>query len=212
MKYDLHIHSKYSKDSISSPEKIIKIAKKNGLNGVAVTDHNTIRGGLETFKANCDDEFQVVVGTEIKTEYGDIIGLFLNEEIRSRNFEEVIDEIRSQGGLSVLAHPYRQYISPENLVNRVELIEAFNARSSKILNARSYKLARSFSKKVTAGSDAHCTFDVGRGLTIANCEIETALKNGMTEIKGMESNYYLSNGLSITIETMKKLRDNVIRG
>lgn len=210
MKYDLHIHSKYSYDSISAPDKIIKIAKKRGLSGIAVTDHNTIMGGLNTLKANRDREFKVVIGAEIKTEYGDVIGLFLNDEIKSRSFDTVIEEIRSQGGISILAHPYRQYKFPETLASRVDLLEGFNARSKKILNNKSYQLALSCNKSVTGGSDAHCTIDIGKGLTITNCEVETALRSGMVECEGMISNYYLAHGLSITIEKMKKLinKDN----
>lgn len=102
MKFDLHIHSKYSYDSLLRPGTIIKVAKKKGLDGVAITDHNTIRGGVEVLKVNKDDDFVVIVGSKIKTECGDVIGLFLTDEIRSRVFADVVGEIRSQGGLTVL--------------------------------------------------------------------------------------------------------------
>ncbi len=82
MMFDLHIHSKYSHDSYLSPPQIIKIAEKRGLDGIAITDHNTLKGGIETSKINNKDDFIVIVGSEIKTEYGDVIGLFLNEEIK----------------------------------------------------------------------------------------------------------------------------------
>ena len=60
MIYDLHVHSKYSRDSILSPEKIISVAKRKKLDGVAVTDHNTIRGGLAAFKLNKSRDFEVI--------------------------------------------------------------------------------------------------------------------------------------------------------
>jgi predicted metal-dependent phosphoesterase TrpH len=205
LKFDLHIHSKYSYDSLLSPERIIKIAKKKGLDGIAVTDHNTIKGGIETSKINRDKDFQVIVGAEIKTEYGDIIGLFLNEEIRTNKFEEVIGEIKSQGGLNVLAHPYRQYENPGEIVDRVGLVEAFNARSRKADNERAYGLAKKFKKLVTAGSDAHLAFEVGMGRTIVNNEVKEELKNGKTEIEGKESCYYLVHGLSVVMEKVKKV-------
>jgi len=131
MKFDLHIHSTYSYDSLLSPERIIKVAKRKGLHGVAITDHNTTKGGIEALKVEKGEDFQVIVGAEMKTEYSDIIGLFLEDEIRTSKFEEVIEEIKSQGGLSVLAHPYRQYKNPEEIVDRVDLVEGFNARSKK---------------------------------------------------------------------------------
>lgn len=204
MKFDLHIHSKYSYDSFLSPERIIKIAKKRGLDGVAVTDHNTIKGGVETAKINKGDNFIVSVGSEIKTEYGDIIGLFLNEEIESRIFMEVVEEIRDQDGLVVLAHPFRKGINfPIDLLKHVELIEAFNARSPKSLNARALELARKFNKSTTAGSDAHLGFEVGQGRTIISGDIRGALVEGRTVIEGEESNYYLVHGLSVGVEKIK---------
>lgn len=204
MKLDLHIHSKYSYDSFLSPERIIKIAKKRGLDGVAVTDHNTIKGGVETTKINKGDDFSVIVGSEIKTEYGDIIGLFLNEEIESRIFMEVVEEIRDQGGLVVLAHPFRKGITfPTDLLKYVDLIEGFNARSPKSLNARALELARKFNKSVTGGSDAHLGFEIGRGRTIGSGEIRGALVEGRTEIEGGESNYYLVHGLSVGMEKIR---------
>ena len=88
MKLDLHIHSKYSSDGVLDPEKIVKIAAKRGLNGVAITDHNTIIGGLKAKNYETED-FKVIVGSEISTERGEIIGLFLKEEIKPGNVQEV---------------------------------------------------------------------------------------------------------------------------
>lgn len=203
MKYDLHVHSKHSYDSFLDPEKIIKFAKKKGLSGLAITDHNTIRGGLETFKINKDENFRVVVGEEIKTEYGDISALFINEEIRVRNFEEVLDEIKSQGGLSVLVHPYRHYKYPEKIISRVDLVEGFNARSRQEDNRKALQIALKHNKPICAGSDVHIYFELGMGATIVTGEIEDCLRKGRSKIEGMESNYYLVHGLSVTIEKIK---------
>ena len=205
MKIDLHVHSKYSYDSLLSPERILKIAKKKGLDGIAVTDHDTVKGGLA---ANKIDKDFVIIGTEIRTEYGDVIGLFLNEEIKSNKFIEVVEEIREQDGLIVLAHPFRKGIKfPADLLKYVDLIEGFNARSRKGDNVRAYELARKFEKPIVAGSDAHLGFEVGRGRTIVNSESEVKkeLKKGKTEIEGEESNYYLVHGLSVTMEKVKGL-------
>lgn len=202
-KYDLHIHSKYSYDSLMDPEKIIKVAKKKGLNGIAITDHNTIKGGISTSKSNKDGNFHVIVGSEIKTEYGDVVGLFLNEEIRDHSFDNVIDEIKSQGGISVLAHPYRQYNAPERIIDKLNLVEGLNARSKAIHNVKAFKLADKFAKSMTAGSDAHVYFELGRGVVSVEENIEKALKNGSTKIEGSESNYYMVHGLSVLIEKIK---------
>ena len=104
--FDFHIHSKFSYDSLLSPKRIVRVAKKRGLDGIAITDHDTIKGALEASKFN--DSIYVIIGSEIRTEKGDVIGLFLNEEITSKYFDEVVDEIKSQGGLVVLPHPYKK--------------------------------------------------------------------------------------------------------
>jgi predicted metal-dependent phosphoesterase TrpH len=206
MKFDLHIHSKYSYDSFLSPENIIKIAKKRGLDGVAVTDHNTIKGGIETSKRNSINDFNVIVGSEIKTEYGDIIGLLLNEEVKSRIFIQVVEEIKNQGGLVILAHPFRKRIDfPIELLKYIELIEAFNARSSRNLNARALEFAGKFNKPMTAGSDAHLGFEIGQAHAHLSGDFRESLYKGDKEIYGKESNYYLVHGLSIGFEKIKKM-------
>jgi predicted metal-dependent phosphoesterase TrpH len=206
MKLDLHIHSKYSKDSLLKPETILKVAKKRGLGGIAVTDHNTIKGGLFTQKINDDKNFAVIVGSEIKTEYGDIIGLFLQEEINSRKFEEVVDEIKDQDGLVVLAHPFRKNIVfPSKLFIKIDLIEAFNARSPKNFNEKAFELAKKYQKPIIAGSDSHLAFEIGRGKTITTSNYEKCLISGNTTTDGIESNYHLVHGLSVFIESMKLL-------
>jgi predicted metal-dependent phosphoesterase TrpH len=204
MIYDLHIHSKYSYDSLLTPSRILKVAKKRGLNGIAITDHNTISGGLATKKENHDPDFEVIVGSEIKTEHGDVIGLFLNEEISSRCFLEVLDEIRSQGGYSVLAHPYRQYSSPEKIIMPIDFIEVFNSRSSFFQNQKSQMMAKEAHKKITAGSDAHSSMEIGNGV----CFVESGhlnLESCPILYKGKETNYFLSHGISFTNEKIKKL-------
>jgi len=206
MKFDLHIHSKYSYDSFLSPVRIIKVAKKKGLHGVAITDHNTIKGGIEALKINEDEDFQVIVGAEIRTEYGDIIGLFLEDEITTNKFEEVIEEIKSQGGLSVLAHPYRQYKFPEEIIDKVDLVEVFNARSKKRDNRRALHLAAKYNKPVIAGSDAHLPFEIGRGSTIvpAQVDLKNAIIDRLTKVEGCESNFYLVHAMSVLLESIKK--------
>ncbi len=206
MMFDLHIHSKYSYDSYLSPAKIIKIAKKKGLNGVAVTDHNTIKGGVETSKINNKDDFIVIVGSEINTEHGDVMGLFLNEEIRSRIFMQVVEEIKDQGGLIVLAHPFRKGNNfASDLFKHIELIEAFNARSPRSLNVGALELTKKFKKSVTAGSDAHFGFEIGGGRTIVYGDIKDELMKGRVKIEGEESKFYLVHGLSVLLEKTKQV-------
>ena len=203
---DLHIHTRCSRDSLMDPARVVKVARMRGLAAIAVTDHNTIRGGLLAREANPDEGFEVVVGAEIKTEYGDVLGLFLDREITARRFDDVVSEIRAQGGLAVLAHPHRRYPSPERLAGRVDLVEGFNSRSRRQANALSMTLGRASGKGTVGGSDAHVYAEIGRGVTVyAGEEIEEALRAGQTAGGGRESNYYVMHGLSCGIERLKRL-------
>lgn len=203
MSFDLHIHSKYSKDSINDPRWIIKIAKKRGLSGVAVTDHNTIKGSLVIKKINTDPDFEIVMGEEVKTDIGDIIGLWINEEIKSRNWEEVIDEIHSQGGIAVLAHPYRGHKLIEEVAGKIDVIEVLNARTPKKLNEKAHELAVKHHKGFSAGSDAHIPFEIGRGVVITNSDLRKDLLVGNVKISGKGSPYWIVHGISFVIEKLR---------
>ncbi|RMF88791.1 MAG: PHP domain-containing protein [Methanobacteriota archaeon] len=167
MKIDLHIHSKYSGDAFNEPRDIIKQAKKAGLDGVAVTDHNTIKGGEETARCNSDEDFIVITGAEIKTDRGEVIGYFLNEEIESRSFEEVIDAMRDQDALISIPHPYDLFRSnrikdPEKAAGSVDAVEVFNSRCLlSSFNGQALSLSERFSLGATAGSDAHSPEEIG---------------------------------------------------
>jgi predicted metal-dependent phosphoesterase TrpH len=182
---DFHVHSIYS-DSPLRPEEIIKTARRKGLDGVAITDHNTIRGGVIASKFNADEKFKVIVGSEMSTEYGHILGLFLKEEVKSRKFVEAVDEIKGQGGLVALAHPFAPFNAnpfPEELLDRIDLVE-FNGMLSHHLNRKALKMAKRHKIPVIAGSDAHFPFQIGRARTILpNGRMEDLL-NGEAEIAG----------------------------
>jgi hypothetical protein len=158
---DFHIHSKYSHDSLMSPESIVKRAKKVGLTCIAITDHGTIRGGVEGKKSARTYGVEVIVGAEIKTDCGDIIGLNLTDEIVATGWQDVIRAIRLQGGTVVLPHPYRDHSHIEEIVPGVDFIEIWNARNSIEQNDKAEKLANSIGKSAMLGSDAHVYQELG---------------------------------------------------
>ncbi|HBI72885.1 MAG TPA: phosphotransferase [Lachnospiraceae bacterium] len=204
---ELHSHSKYSYDSLIEPIKMVKYAKKIGLDGIAITDHDTIKGGVIAQKDNRSDEFTVIVGCETKTEAGDIIGLFLNEELRSRNSLEVIDEIHDQAGIVVLPHPFRGHNLSEDLIKKVDLIEVINSRSSSEANKRAKELALSSLKNSVVGSDAHFLSEIGSSKNIfpVNFNIRKEILNGCSDIQINSSPSYLQP-LSQTIKAIKQER------
>jgi len=196
---DLHVHSIYSIDSSLKPERIIKISRKKGLSGIAITDHNTITGAIKTKSLESDD-FMVIPGSEITTDKGDVIGLFLNENIKPGRFIDVIDAINDQGGISILPHPYKNKLAdPVELIENVDMIEVMNARISKKLNNKASVLSKKFGKKIVAGSDAHTSIEIGRVQSILTGEktfgdsedVKKYLLNGNVNIWGNESPFHI---------------------
>jgi len=178
---------------------------RKGLRGIAITDHDTIEGGRtakEIIQAQGCKDCIIIVGTEIKTEIGDIIGLFLTREIHSRRSLDVIDEIHSQGGLSILAHPFRTpYILhargkktanyEATLIQQIDLIEIANARSKPSENLMAMDLALRYHKPVSAGSDAHFPPEIGATRLITtdqDISTETDIKNHLLNATGIPSN------------------------
>lgn len=168
MRFDLHIHSEYSYDSFNKLNDIFKIAKQQGLSGIAITDHGTFKGSLEASKQANRWGIMVIPGMEIATEIGDVVGLFIKDEITTTKFNDVVSEIKSQNGLVVLPHPFKRAKNISNkILDKIDLIEVFNARGESLgvnyCNQRAYELAMENSIPMSAGSDAHFLTEIGRG-------------------------------------------------
>jgi len=160
LKLDLHIHSQYSEDATGSPKDIIKILKKKGLQGMAITDHNTVEGGLKALKVKPKD-FIVIPGVEISTKDGHMIALNVKEDIqRHLSVEETVEKIIDAGGIPIAPHLFRNMsgIKKEKLKNihtTLSAIEVFNSCSLPKTNLKTSKVAKEFNLGGTGGSDAH---------------------------------------------------------
>lgn len=209
MRYDLHVHSKYSFDGYLDPKKLVKVAQKRGLSGVAVTDHNTLKGGLKTKEYETND-FQVIVGAEITTDRGEVIGLFLSEEIKEKNFLEVVEEIKSQNGIVIIPHPFDQLrgngIRPqaEDSVS-VDGVEVFNSRCLlNKYNEQAYHYALEYGLNFVAGSDAHFANEIGKaGIMIHDKEVREILLRGDIHIFG-EKSIFINLGLTKVLKIWRK--------
>ena len=192
MKYDLHMHTCYSKCSNLKPQTILKLAKKHNLDGIAITDHHETKGALEVKKLNNDKDFEVIIGEEISTNYGDVLVYYLNKKIDAIDFYEVVDEARKQDALITIAHPYRTTIVHnhkfqlplEKVKNKIDAIECFNARTLPGDNKKANNAADKFSIAKTAGSDSHFFFEIGTAQTIFDGDLRKALKNKSTRAEG----------------------------
>jgi predicted metal-dependent phosphoesterase TrpH len=167
MKIDLHVHTTYSGDCLTPFEAIIEACRRRGLS-VAITDHNRIEGAL-AFREIAP--FPVIVGEEIDTLEGEIIGLFLEKGIpRGLTPEETIARIKEQGGLVYIPHPMdrvRRSVlrreALERITDQVDALEVFNARVTfPADNEEARRFAQEHGLPQGAGSDAHTPWEIGR--------------------------------------------------
>ncbi len=206
---DLHVHSHHSEDSFLDPRVAIRAALAKGINCLAITDHNTIRGGLELVEESKGFRDLIAIpGVEVRTDVGDVILLFVSEEVKAKNFNELLDYAKSVDAITVLAHPYRKRVVVEELAKRVQAIEVLNARSSRSANSKAREMASRLSKAICAGSDAHLAFEVGRAVTIMEGsgeeDVREALIKGSTRVLGSESSP-LVHVLSFACKALKKV-------
>ncbi len=170
-KIDLHAHTWHSHDSPVSPERLVRAAKRRGLDGIAVTNHGRFAGHDAAQEAGGPD-FHVIPGEEVYSSAGEIIGLFLRDEIRNGlSPEETCAAIRAQGGVVVIPHPYDRYrkgaigeATLDRLVGAglVDAIEVFNGRMvAPMDNWAAKKYADAHHIAMTVGSDAHGTWEYG---------------------------------------------------
>ncbi|MBI2651331.1 PHP domain-containing protein [Candidatus Woesearchaeota archaeon] len=192
LKYDLHTHTSYSKCSNMKPYILLKTAKKRGLNGIAVTDHNTIDGALAVKKLNNDKNFEVIIGEEVTTTRGDVLAYYLQKPVNSIDFFKMVEEVRKQNGLIVIPHPFRTSINPmhkfklplEHIKGKIDAVECFNARTFLWDNKKANEASNKLGIAKTAGSDAHFKFEVASAFTLFEGDLRKALKNRKTKIFG----------------------------
>lgn len=168
MKSDLHLHSFTSGDSLLTGEGILRGCRQKNIEAVAITDHNEVWGAL---RLQQDLPLKVVVGEEITTQKGEIIGLFLKKKIQpGLTLPETIKQIREQEGIVYLPHPFDRSTGRKSLklvdilplIDQIDLVEAFNSRTFlSFYNRLAFQFAQKYQKPVVAGSDAHTAGEIG---------------------------------------------------
>ena len=166
MRVDLHLHSRYSHDSSTSLDALIKRARECGLDRIALTDHNTAKGALEL--ATLAPEL-TIVGEEAKTREGELIGLFITRRVPPYlRPEEAMDLIHEMGGLTYIPHPLdrnRSHFRSERIVelaDRIDIIETYNPWAEPSANRAAAELAAELGKVAATGSDSHGIDEIGR--------------------------------------------------
>lgn len=165
---DLHTHTVFSKDCLTRTEALVERARELGLSRVAVTEHNRLDGALRAKELAPD---LIIVGEEIKTTHGELIAWFVTEEVpRGLSPQETIERLRAQGAIISVPHPLdslrRSAMGRENvlaILDQVDALEVLNARCVRPEdNDAARVLAESHGLLMTAGSDAHTLFELGR--------------------------------------------------
>ncbi|MDR2707348.1 MAG: CehA/McbA family metallohydrolase, partial [Nitrososphaerota archaeon] len=155
---DLHVHTTYSNDSLITPKDLIYYAKKNGLNAVAITDHNCLTGAIKIAKETTD--FLVIPGMEVSSSEGHIVALNIKESIpRDLTAVETVERIHASGGVAIACHPYVYFKGclRNAVCDAFDAIEVINARAFPFQHSvkKAAEAAEKFNLSKVAGTDAH---------------------------------------------------------
>jgi predicted metal-dependent phosphoesterase TrpH len=183
---DLHCHSSASFDSLVDPVRMMAKARRLGLTHLAITDHEHIEGAQRAAQVAPPD-LQVIVGEEVKSRDGDIIGLFLDEVVPpGLSAPETAAAIHEQGGLVGLPHPFDSFrhsggsqaaeaeAKLEELAGVIDYVEVHNARAYRDANPRAAAFAHRHGLPGTASSDAHSLTELGVASTVLPGTFTTA--------------------------------------
>ncbi len=194
---DFHIHTRFSRDSLLKEEPFIQLAIERGLTHVAVTNHNNVEGAIavrdKVAELGLSDKLTVILGEEVSTADGEVVGLFLEKTIpRGLSAKETADEIHRQGGLVSIPHPFDPFRASHikegplrNLaeVGKIDMLEVFNSRVTfQRHNVEAAEFATRYEIPGIAASDSHSRFEIAMAFN-ALPPFATAeeLKAGLTE-------------------------------
>ena len=189
LKIDFHVHTFYSRDSYITLKQVVSFARKRGLDGVVITDHNTVKGALK-LKTR---EIIVVPGIEVSTIDGHLLGINVTTSIPAKlGIEKTIQLIHEAGGIAIAAHPFSFYKSPPSRsVSSYDAVEVMNASSVpfSVLTHYSRRFAERLGVPQTGGSDSHYAPEIGSAYTVVDSgtnvdEIVSAIKKGAVSPSG----------------------------
>ncbi len=190
IRIELHCHTSYSGDGLISPQKLLEICQRKGIDRIVVTDHNTTAGAQA---AQALDGQRVIVGEEIMTTGGELLAFFVREEVPpGLSPAETIRILREQDAYISVSHPFdvfRKGHWETNLLLEicplVDAIEVFNSRCMRqVYNDQALEFARQHALPGTVGSDAHAPFEVGRAtMLLPDFEDAAGLKEALAHAR-----------------------------
>jgi len=199
MKIDFHVHTHFSKDCLSDVRKVLQCAIEKGMGGIAITDHETVEGALLAKEIVEEEKLPllVIVGEEIITPHGEIMGLFLKKTINRCSISRALLEIKRQDGIASIPHPFDsvrgsalhpKWLSKEE-IKGLEAVEVFNARVTlPSVNESALEFAQGQGLAQLGGSDAHTLGEIGAACTKVNAkngkEVRDAILKRKTRVEG----------------------------
>jgi predicted metal-dependent phosphoesterase TrpH len=192
-KFDLHVHTNFSKDCSTNLKDIILFAKKKGLNGVAITDHNTVEGALKLLKNKTD--LIIIPGIEVSTKQGHILGINITTPVPPKeNMEKTVKKIHDAGGIAIAAHP-SAFFRGIGLTKRTLLLDAIEVINSSVipffyLTKLNKRFSNKFHLSKTAGSDSHLPETIGSSYTFIETKKTPKIENLIQSIKDGSTKIY----------------------
>jgi predicted metal-dependent phosphoesterase TrpH len=194
LRVEFHCHTQFSKDSLTSPERLIKACRRKGIDRVVITDHNSIGGARAAQKL---DPELVIVGEEIKTTRGEILAAYVKEEIPAGlSPQETIKILKEQGAFISVSHPFDIYRGGYwdetdllEILPDVDAIEVFNSRCwSPDFNRQAKEFAERHNLAGTVGSDAHAALELGRSVLLLEQfqgpdELREVIRSGIPKVR-----------------------------
>jgi predicted metal-dependent phosphoesterase TrpH len=210
---EFHCHTIYSKDSLTTPERLVKTCRRKAIDRVVITDHNTIAGACA---AQVLDPELVIVGEEVLTTQGELLAAFVLEEIPARlSPQEAIRRLKDQGAFISVSHPFDVYRGGHweeadllEILPDVDAIEVFNSRCwSPEFNHQARAFAEEYDIAGTVGSDAHAPLELGRSVLLLEQfqgpeELRAVIRQGIPKVRWSPPWFHLISRFAVLLKEL----------
>lgn len=214
IRVEFHCHTMYSKDSLTSPERLVNACRRKGIDRVIVTDHNTIAGARA---AHALDPELVIVGEEILTTRGELLAAFVEEEVPpGLTPKEAIRRLKEQGAFISVSHPFDVHRAGHwkeeallEILPQVDAIEVFNSRCySPEFNRQAQEFAEKHGLAGTVGSDAHAPLELGRAVLMLEQfrgpdGLRAVLRQGIPQVRWSSPWVHLLSRYAVVLKRLK---------
>jgi hypothetical protein len=206
-RYDLQVHTDASPCARSSPEAVVAAAVEAGLDGVAVTDHDTV-ANVAAVREHAPSDLAVVPGVEVTTTQGHLLALGVEDTPPTADPLEVADWVHDRGGVAVLSHPFdtlREHYRTDldALARAVDAVEGINSRCVlPRFNGRARSFAAAHGLSTTGGSDAHFPMEVGRAYTEVDGDLVDAVER--RDVRPVGRGGYVSGHVATKVHQLRR--------